>query len=206
MSEINTTLVKAIHRGQHCQRNWNLNEKMPSDDVETIITAATQCPSKQNLDFYSVIAIQDRETIEAIYETTMTEKGRKNPQVLAHLLLIFVENPAVTQIDRNSEIRGQMTKHTSRTLSAMEEDLHQALGVAAGFVNVTSSMLGYRTGCNKCFDVDTVKEILGLAEGERPILMMGVGIHNQDRNRREEHNEGFMIDAFKKAPIKVRHI
>jgi len=206
MSEINTTIVKAIHRGQHCQRNWKLDEKMPSVDIETIITSATQCPSKQNLDFYSVIAIQDREIIESIYETTMTAKGRKNPQVLAHLLLIFVENPEVTQIDRNSEIRGKMTKHTSLTLSAMEEDLHQAIGVAAGFVNVTSSMLGYRTGCNKCFDTDTVKEILQLGEGERPILMMGVGIHNEDRGRREEHKEGFMIDAFKKVPIKVRHI
>lgn len=207
--DLRNNLKKSHILGQHCQRNYDLTQKMPDVDVDVIIHAATNCPSKQNLDFYSVVAIQNREIIEQIYQVTDTGKGRKNPQVLGQLLLVFVSNPdRVSLHERNDEARSlsDIANFTDESNTRLFTDMHQAIGVAAGFVNVTSSMLGYRCGCNKCFEPETVKEILNLSENEEPILMMGVGIHDQNRNRREEHNEGFLVGTFKKIPIKVRKI
>lgn len=216
--DLRDALKKSHLTGQHCQRNYDLEKTMPQEDIDTIIHAATQCPSKQNLDFYSIVAIEDRNVIEAIYETTETAKGRKNPQVLGHLLLVFVANPnrvskpdyekGVISQGRNDELRN-IHENAGKNVKLLENivvDMHQAVGVAAGFINVTASMLGYRCGCNKCFDAEQVKEILGLGEGEEPLLMMGVGIKDDSRNRREEQNTGMMIETFKKMPITVKHI
>ena len=210
-------LKKSHIIGQHCQRNYDLDQPMPQEDIDVIIHAATQCPSKQNLDFYSVIAIQDRETIEKIYNVTETARGRKNPQVLGHVLLVFVSNPEVVtnpgkennkSPSRNTEVRNVYENYGAddQLMKNIREDMHQAVGVAAGYVNLSASMLGYRSGCNKCFDMKSVKEILSLDKSEDVILMMGVGIKDDDRPRREEHFTGQIIDSFKKLPIKVKHI
>lgn len=191
--------------GQHCQRNYDLTKSIPKEDIDLIIHAATQCPSKQNLDFYSVFAVQDREKITNIYNNTVTAKGRKNPQVLGQLLLIFVSNPKVVSFNnRNQESRDlhSPVKFT-KNLNDLMIDMHQAIGVAAGFVNITSSLLGYRTGCCKCFDINAAKEILNLCKDQEPILMMGIGIKDDNRNRRSEHFTDKMIDTFEKIPIKV---
>ena len=47
----NMELFKAIHSAQHCQRNYDLSQKMPIEDIKTLVTAATKCPSKQNIKF-----------------------------------------------------------------------------------------------------------------------------------------------------------
>ena len=66
----NMELFKAIHRAQHVQRNFDLNKKMPEQDISTIVTAATQCTSKQNVAHYKLHAITNREIIEEIYDCT----------------------------------------------------------------------------------------------------------------------------------------
>lgn len=202
-------IKKSIYKSQHCNRNWDLSKSIPQEDIETIITSVTQCSSKQNLDFYSVYAIQDRNMIEDIYESTVTEKGRKNPQVLAQLLLIFVENSKMTQNnpearDRNNEIKDltNTTPTKKEIAQILYDDLHESIGVAAGTANIVSAMLGYETGCCKCFDNDKLDKMFD----EAPLLMMGIGIRDKSRNRREEHKEGFLIDTFKKIPIKVSYI
>ena len=202
-------IKKSIYKSQHCNRNWDLSKSIPQEDIETIITAVTQCSSKQNLDFYSVYAIQDRNMIEDIYESTVTEKGRKNPQVLAQLLLIFAENSKMTQNNpearnRNKEIKEltNITPIKKEIAQVLHDDLHESIGVAAGTANIVSAMLGYETGCCKCFDNNKLDKMFD----ETPILMMGIGIRDKSRNRREEHKEGFLIDTFKKIPIKVSYI
>ena len=59
-------LKKSIYKSQKCQRNWDLSKDIPKEDVEVILTSATQCPSKQNLPYYKVHAITDRKMIEKI--------------------------------------------------------------------------------------------------------------------------------------------
>ena len=45
-------IEKAVHKSQHCQRNWDLSRSIPEEDLQVIETAITACPSKQNYIFY----------------------------------------------------------------------------------------------------------------------------------------------------------
>ena len=205
MFDIKENLHVAIQSAQRCQRNWDLSKEIPEEDLKLIIEAATECPSKQNLDFYKVIAITDRETIEKIYETTQAFPGsdRYNPQVLANLLILFV-GKAPTKA-RTCEILAKDAGVASEeAMEIIRDDMHQNIGVAAGFVNVISTMLGYKTGCNKCFDNDKVQEILGMEE--RIHLMMGIGYPDESRVRTHDHKSDCRIGSFVKVPIQVEWI
>lgn len=207
MSDLTKDLHRAIQSAQHCQRNWDLSQEISEEDLQVIIEAATECPSKQNLDFYRVIAIKDRETIEKIYETTQAVPGsdRYNPQVLANLLLCFVAKEP--KAGRTSQILAKdMGVANEGDLKALFMDQNQAVGVAAGFVNVTASMLGYKTGCNKCFHGPEVQNILGLEVDEPVLLMMGVGIPDEGRVRTHDHKTDRKIGTFKKIPIEIEWI
>ena len=199
-NEYRKFLKDTVIKGQKCQRNWDLSKQIPKEDLDVIIHAATQCPSKQNLDLYSLLVIQNREIQEKIYKKTWTrpgeDTGRLNPQVLANALLVFLPKEP-TDLDRNIETR---TEHKRK----LEVDRHQAVGIAAGFVNVVSQSLGYSTGCNKCFRAKDMKEILNIDVD--PILMMGVGFKNESRNRRMEHVEDTKVESFAKLPIPVEYI
>ena len=203
-SEFRKFLKDTIIKGQKCQRNWDLSKEMPQEDVELIVKAATECPSKQNLDFYKVMVIQDQEIQKKIYENTLDRPGgRYNPQVLGHLLLLFL--PKVPSEPRNAEVLAQWCGVDNQNIrNLVETDRDQAVGVASGFVNVIAQFLGYSTGCNKCFKDEAIKEILGIEE--RPILMMGVGIKDETRNRREDQVTGEKIRSNPKLPIEVTYV
>ena len=193
-------LKDTVIKGQKCQRNWDLSKQIPKEDLDVIVHAATQCPSKQNLDLYSLLVIQNRGIQEKIYENTWTrpgeEIGRYNPQVLANALLVFLpKNPS--NKNRNIEVR----KEDERRLNI---DRHQAVGVAAGFVNVISQSLGYSTGCNLCFNKESIRKILNIDVD--PVLMMGVGFKDESRNRRMEHVKDTKVQSFSKLPIPVEYI
>ena len=38
---------------QRCQRNWDLNKQIPKEDLDTIIYAIANAPSKQNLQYFN---------------------------------------------------------------------------------------------------------------------------------------------------------
>jgi nitroreductase len=78
-----------------------------------------------------------------------------------------------------------------------------AIGVAAGYANVTAAMLGYGTGCCACYNPDQVQEILGLEKA--PILMMGIGFKGS-QPRREHHVTGEVMPTHKKEEIEVNFI
>ena len=66
----NMDLYKAIHSAQHCQRNFDLSKKMPTEDIKTLVVAATQCPSKQGVAFYNLHVITNKNVIDSIYKFT----------------------------------------------------------------------------------------------------------------------------------------
>jgi nitroreductase len=203
-NEYRKFLKNTIIKGQKCQRNWDLNKSIPQEDIDLIIQAATECPSKQNLDFYSLLVIQNQEIQQKIYNTTLDRPGgRYNPQVLANLLLIFLPN--TPSEPRNAEVLATWAGvNDEKTNKLVAIDRQQAVGVAAGFVNVISQSLGYSTGCNKCFNHEAVKEILGIKE--TPLLMMGVGHKNTDCSRRLDVHTGKEIDSYPKVPIMVNYV
>jgi len=98
VDDANTQIKKAIIRSQHTQRNWDLEQMMPEDDIELLVHAATNCPSKQNHAFYKLHVITDRSIIEKVHAQThginfTNSQGEQevatNSQTLAHVLFAF---------------------------------------------------------------------------------------------------------------------
>jgi nitroreductase len=211
-------IKKAVIRSQHCQRNWDLSKEIPQEDLDLIIHAATQCPSKQNIAFYKVHFITNRELIEKVHSKTAgftnyrTGELETNSQTLANLLIAFEEEDYLNRhttdkVFRNDEM---LNLDTTGTLSeshqeSLQRDQHMAIGIAAGYVNLTSSMLGYGTGCCACFNSIEIAELLGT---KNPIkLLMGVGFKDESRPRREHHSKPeFVFPTKKKQEIVVNII
>lgn len=215
MELVNQSIEKAIHRSQHTQRNWDLSKEIPQDDLDLIITSVTQCPSKQNVAHYKVHAITNRDIIEAIHNHTKgfatsytPYQAETNSQVLGNLLLVFEAcdvNVAGDKVaSRNDETRmmvqGELTPEAK---ALMMRDRHMAIGIAAGYANVVSALLGYGTGCCACFETDPIQEILGL--NNEILLMMGIGYKDANLNRRVHHtNHNFVFPSKAKQEISVK--
>jgi len=212
-------IKKAVIRSQHCQRNWDLEKTIPQDDLDLLAHAVTNCPSKQNIAFYKVHFITNRDVIEEIHSKTegfarnYTDENvvyETNSQTLANLLIAFeVEDYILRHEDdavvRNDEMMSyDEGRYTELERSILLRDTHMAMGIAAGYVNLTASMLGYGTGCCACFDEDAVKNILN-ADNDIELLM-GIGFKNTKVNRRIHHKTGFVFPTKKKQLISINYI
>lgn len=215
------TITKAIIRSQHCQRNWDLSREIPEDDLQLLITAGTQCPSKQNVAFYKLHFVTNRELIESVHENTMgfvvrhspVAEYTTNPQTLANLLVVFEEYTDLTNTKdalRNGQTRALIGMNTGENIDretaskTFERDRNVAIGVAAGYLNLTASLLGYATGCCQCFDVGKVQQILDLKS--TPLLLMGIGYKDLNRNRRLHHFTNYQFPTKAKQEISVNII
>lgn len=200
MFESHKELKKAVIRSQHVQRNWDLTKDIPEDDLELLIHAATNCPSKQNFAFYKLHFITNREKIESIHALTEGLRNMKgemstNSQTLANLLIVFED------IDPSLELIEKWKLRDHSNMETLKRDQQTAIGVAAGYLNVIASMLGYGTGCCACYDYNEVKEKIGFEKD--PLLMMGIGFKDETRNRREHHLTGEMMGRRVKETIEV---
>jgi hypothetical protein len=207
---------KAIHKSQHCQRNWDLSKEIPARDLELFETAVGQCPSKQNLAFYRAHFITKREVIEQIHACTdgfvydfETGASTTNPQTLANLLVIFEEVPATTsgEADPRNTQMDDINKTGGSELSKMTlaRDRDMAVGIAAGYLNLTANLFGYSTGCCACFDETGVAKVLG--SKNKPVLLMGIGFKSETTGRRVHHkNPDFLFPTKAKQKIEVNVI
>lgn len=216
-------IFKAIHRSQHCQRNWNLDKTIPQEDIDIILESVTQCPSKQNKKFYNIHVLQDRNTIERLHSFTKgfgisNEIMTTNSQTLANLVLVFESvfdpsharyaymNRCILNTDINiHEVDWSKHEYDMDLLRNCEEEMrrdeHMSVGVAAGYSNLAAGMMGYATGCCACFDNESIKELLGL-KGDC-LLIMGIGIPG-DRPRRIHHlHDDIVFPTKKKEHINV---
>jgi nitroreductase len=219
MNLTHNNIKKAIIKSQHCQRNWDLSKDISQEDLDLLIHAVTNCPSKQNIAHYKVHFITNREIIEDIHNNTAGFANynqfpnivqETNSQVLANVLIAFeaydFKLTLPDTVFRNDETQAWLDNNTltPHQEMAMTRDRHMAVGIAAGYVNVIASMIGYSTGCCACFDGTKIKEIVN-ADNEI-LLLMGVGHPDRSRNRREHHVTDFVFPTKKKQPIIVNHI
>ena len=198
-------IKKVVIRIQHCQRNFDLNRQVPQEDIDLIIHAATNCPAKQNISFYNLYVITDRSVIESLHKNSVGAVAFNTDRNLTE----YVTN---SQINANLVLAFQpiewasMSEHY-RTHEYIDEELYRrdqnvAIGIAAGYVNLTASMMGYQTGCCNCFDQDAAMEILGLNTDVD--LLMGIGFKSEGKNRRvHSQNDKLIFPTFKKETIKV---
>ena len=205
LQTMHNEIKKAVIRSQHTQRNWDLTKEIPQDDLDLFVHAVTNCPSKQNFAFYNAHFVTDRTLIEKIHEKSLglgyqNEQGERvectNPQTLANLLVVFEEAEMSESYWQKFALRDASSQRV------YERDRDMAVGIAAGYLNVTASMVHYQTGCCACYDEQGIQDILGLKN--RPILIMGVGFKDPNRQRREHHTEGVKIPRRVKETIKTK--
>jgi len=197
---IHQNLKKTIIKSQHVQRCWDLSKQIPEEDIELLVHAATNCPSKQNFRFYKLHFITNRDTIETIHSLTtglrnVSGEMSTNSQTLANLLVVF-EN-----VERSDEYVKKWLLRDNAVERNWTRDQDMAIGIAAGYLNVIASMLGYGTGCCACFDGNEVSKVLGY--DKEVILMMGIGYGDDARNRRMHHIENKMMPTRSKEQIEV---
>ena len=143
-------LTKAIPRSQHCQRNFDLSQEIPEEHLKLLETAITQCPSKQNVAHYKVHMITNREIIEQIVAATPVSKVDKpeeittNSQLMANLVVVFESYFDMTKEEdkfRNDETTNLYANkiEDQRMYNVLERDANVAVGIAAGYLNLTSS-------------------------------------------------------------------
>lgn len=204
--DIKKEVKNAVIKSQHTQRNWDLSREIPQDDVDLLVHAITNCPSKQNMAFYNAHVITDRALIEQCHELATglgvpTETGERldvtNPQVLANVLIAFEKADLSDRAMKKWQLRDGGNE------AVLERDINQAVGIAAGYLNVTAAMLGYATGCCACGDFNKIQEVLGLKN--KLVLLMGVGFKDPNRQRREHHTAGVMIPRRPKEEIQVTY-
>lgn len=192
-------IKKTIIKSQHCQRNWDLSKEIPDNDLETILYSVTNCPSKQNHAFYKVHAITNRTIIESIHANTNgfglpDGNFTTNSQTLANLLLVFEEAETSQQHKEKNKLYENGIKTKTR-------DITMAVGIAAGYANLISSILGYATGYCACFDSEKIKKILNM--DSMPVLIMGIGFEDKSQNRRIHHKTGELFPSKSKEHIEV---
>ena len=200
-------IKKAIIRSQHCQRNFDLTKTIPEADVDMLAYAATNCPSKQNIAFYNLHIISDRDLIEKIHELApgthaYDEDGNMiattNSQVLANVIFVYEQLELEDLTERGFN---KWADADEADIEVFNRDRATAIGIASGYVNLTASMLGYNTGCCQCFLTNDIKELLGLKN--RPAMIQGIGFKDPERNRRLHEKTGLMFPTRKKEEIQV---
>ena len=216
---IHKDIRNAIIKSQHCQRNWDLSKGICEEDMALLETAVTQCPSKQNIAFYKVHFITDRDLIEDIHDTTRgftttqhPSGAETNTQALANLVVLFEmldleETLKSDDVSRNEHSRSFLKDGwTESNQRQLKRDAYTAVGVATGYLNVIATMLGYSTGCCQCYDAEQLQRIACI-KGE-PLLLMGIGFSNEGVNRRKHQiRDDFMFSTKKKQPIVIeRHV
>ena len=138
-------IEKAVHKSQHCQRNWDLSRSIPEEDIQVMETAITACPSKQNYIFYDPWMITNRETIDKIYHTTdgfilPDGSSKTNSQTLANLLVVFCESTNYNNQNIRSNVAVE-NKRSEKEHGSMQQQRELAIGIAAGYLNLTASLL-----------------------------------------------------------------
>jgi nitroreductase len=159
----------------HCQRNWIESKKIPEEHLNYIIEACTDMPTKQQKDVYSLVAITDRKIIMELFETCYEEKDyartfKRNTQVLANLLLVWIPSNSIEGTD------------------SYGQSLGIAVGISAAAAALAGAELGYRTGFCRCINEEKSKKVLesyiGKIKKEEVPLMLGIGIPDE----KFEHN------------------
>lgn len=198
-------LKKAIDSAQRAQRNYDLSKSIPKDDLETLIYAAVNSPSKQNETHYSLYVYTDQDIIKQIYDNTkkftlmadeedtkdlfgVNERGEywqddthsvKNSQIYANVLFAYV--PEEGEARGGTHIAGQQERSSS-AMKIYNEQIHYSIGISVGQLILAANLLGYKTGICSALDSRPIKKIVGSKDNVK--LLVGVGFDNAGTDRR----------------------
>jgi nitroreductase len=202
---MNKEIKNAVDTCQRAQRNYNLEKLIPNDDLNTLIYAATNSPSKQNEVHYSLHVFTDQEKIKEIYNTTkrfllmrgdadinktfgVDETGEfwqdvdisvTNSQILSNVLFVYVREEGSAR--GGTHISAQIHRE-SDAMTIYNQQIGFSIGISVGELILSAALLGYKTGICSAFDPEAVRNILKVSN--KPLLMVGVGYENENVDRR----------------------
>lgn len=161
-----------------CQRNWSDEAVLPAH-IDLLLQTAYGTPTKQNVNFYHVIAVTDALHRQNLYHIADSEHNDRttslnyNTQVLAPLVLVFGIRKDHTE-DRLCESERWGNNYRSKA--------YLNIGIACGSVLTTAHAMGYRTGFCSCFDLDQMNQYLIQHTDHKNFdcaVLMGIG-HPRD--------------------------
>jgi len=143
--------LQASREAGKLQKNWDFNKLVTQEHVDEIINVATNMPTKQNRDYYQLVASTDIKFNRQVYDIATIDpsslhfnKHSPNSQVTAPLLLMYF----ATNLD-NEEIRDEY-----------EEQFFTSIGISSGAAALHSASLGYKTGFCACVRWNELHELL----------------------------------------------
>ena len=205
---MNIEIKKAVAATNKAQRNYDLTKSIPQEDLDTLIYAAVNSPSKQNETHYSLHVYTDQNIIKQIYSHTKKftmirdkqdqdesfkveddvfiqndAKSVTNSQIYANALFVYVVEQGDT---RGSQHRAAKENPDSTAAKVYAEQVAYSMGISVGELILSAGLLGYTTGICSALDTRPIRDILGTKQN--PKLLVGVGFPNNQLER-TQHSE-----------------
>lgn len=186
---------KAVEGMSITWRNRDLDKPLSPDQVEYFSKLAVQTPTKQSNKYFDVVSISNPDLIEKVYEhSAVPDPGLDgqpyNPQVLAPLLLLWMESDLETGEHSKNYIHNAIQEGVDDETI----DRHQAVGISSGVVAYEANRLGFQTGFCRCLDDTPIcKELQSSGlEIEQPVLLsLSIG-HGRDSDPRQHQKYDWM--------------
>ena len=204
---MNNPIKTAIDTAQRAQRNYDLSKTIPKADLETLIYAATNSPSKQNETHYSLKIFTDQKIIREIYNNTklfslygkkkddhkeiFEERNGKfwqdenrsvtNSQILSNALFVYIDDEGPAR--GGTHLLGkQTTNKQSESYILYKEQKDYSIGISTGQLIMSAALLGYKTGICSAFNRTNVAKIINAKREVK--LLVGIGFENSNIDRR----------------------
>tara|TARA_B110000503_G_scaffold81827_1_gene125017 strand:+ start:1533 stop:2255 length:723 start_codon:yes stop_codon:yes gene_type:complete len=214
---MNNEIKQAVAVTNRAQRNYDLTKSILQEDLDTLIYAAVNSPSKQNETHYSLHVYTDQTIIKEIYSHTKKftmirdkqdqdesfkveddvfiqndAKSVTNSQIYANALFVYVAEQGDT---RGSQHKAAKENPNSTAAKVYNEQVAYSMGISVGELILSAGLLGYKTGICSALDTRPIRDILGIKQN--PKLLVGVGIPNSQLDR-TQHSDVLNKDVLEK--------
>ena len=215
--DIRDNIKHAVDVTNKAQRNYDLTKFIPQEDLDTLIHAAANSPSKQNETHYSLHVYTDETIIKQIYSHTKKftmirdkqdqdesfkveddvyiqndAKSVTNSQIYANALFVYVKEEGKAL---GGTHRAGKENPNSNAATIYNDQLAYSMGISVGELILSAGLLGYKTGICSALDTKPMREVLGIKQN--PKLLVGVGFPNIQLER-TQHSEVLNKDVLEK--------
>jgi nitroreductase len=200
--DIIDTIKKSVDVSLRAQRNFDLNKSISDKDLEVLIYAAANAPSKQNENHYSLKVYTDQQKIKSIYDQTKRftlhfdrdfqkivnnetkdywpeDYCVKNSQILSNAIFVYLDDNS-NLINWEHKLGESSSKEEFSKIYSIQKSY--SIGISVGQLILSAALLGYKTGICTAFDDERIKEIIGTTENIK--MIVGIGFENKNLDRR----------------------
>ena len=204
-------IKKAVEVTQRAQRNYDLSKTIPQKDIDTLIHAASNGPSKQNETHFNLRVYTDPTIIKKIHEATKLyamfswdnvdevfndkdgnfntkeEYTVTNSQIYANAVFIWCDDTA--NLRGGTHILGARKEASFISKQTLFEQKSFSVGISSGQLTMAAALLGYKTGYCSAFERNIKrttpdKHLQTIINSEtEPRIIVGVGYPNEGVNR-----------------------